>query len=210
MSEEAEAIEPTPAAATETPAAPVESAPTFTQEQVSSIVAKEVAIATRKATKAAKAVMAQPTNQEPTTSTGDIASLTETVSNLVGVVKGMSEKQAAAEISQAFTAEIAGLQLSDTDTKMLQSLRVNAPDVFALKLAEFKSVDQPPPATGPGMTPSPGAPSATPNAPDPENPNTWTKDDIASMKKAGTFKENLKKARNSAPGGRGGLFPAKI
>lgn len=200
------ASEPT-AEPTAEPTEPV--APTFTQEQVNALLAKERNVATRKAKAAVKA--AQQPKQETTTDAGDdskISALAESVQALTGLVQGTIDKQTASESAQAFAQDTAGLQISDTDKAVLKTLREHSPEVYAAKLGEYRAVDQPPQPKGEGLR-TPGAPSATPNAPDMSSPTSWTKDDIAVMRKEGTFLTNLKKARNAMPGGGGGLFPAK-
>lgn len=173
------------------------------QERVNNLLAKERATAARKAKQQAKAAT-QQTKQEPTTDAGDNPQMTE----LVRMVQGLAEKQAASESAVAFAADTAGLTISETDKALLKATQSSNPELYAAKLAECRAADQPPPAKGPGFT-SAGAPAATTRGPDLNSIVSWTKDDIQAMKTAGTFRENLKKARKAMPGGGGGLFPAK-
>ena len=202
MSEEADTESTTPAVVA--PAEPTAEV-TFSQEQVNALLAKERATATRKAKQTPKA----PTKEQPQNVPNDaIAMLTEQVSALTGLVQASTDKQIAQEASNAFIADTASLNISDTDKAVLKTLKEHSPETYQAKLKEYRSVDNPPDPKGPGHI-TPGAPSAKPAEADMTQPTSWSRDDIDAMHAAGTFKANLKKARAALPGGRGNLFPAK-
>lgn len=188
------------------PTAP-EAAKTFSQSEVNAIVATEKAKAVRSANRKAKA----PQSEEPQASSD--------TAMILGLIQGMkddavADRKAASDAitkregEAAFAADISALTLDDDAKSLLATLRDHNPEAYARQLASHRATSLPPDPKGPGVT-TPGAPSGESGAPDPMNPTSWSKDDIAAMKKAGTFRENLTKSRNAMPGGRGGLFPRK-
>lgn len=181
---------------------------TFTQEQVNALLKKERSIAMRKAKQAQPTAQVQ--QQETTTDIGDhpmFRAMAEQIGQLTGLVQGTIEKSTKAEQAAKFAADTAGLTLSEAKKQSLIVLQAH-PDLYAAELAELRAVDTPPPAKGPGFTGT-GAPNAVPNAPDPSHPQSWSKDEIATMRANGTFLSNIKAYRSSMPGGSGGLFPLK-
>lgn len=201
MSEETEA--PEDVAVEE---APEQTEVRFTQKEVNDIVAREVSKTKRQAK---KAQTSQP-KQEPTTGVGDtrVDALAEQVQTVAEMLKSMSDKQAASESASLFSADIAGLEISETEKAMLKAAREGAPEAYAARLAELRAKDHPPTPKGEGHK-GVGAPNPAPNAPSAVNPAEWSRDDIAAMKTAGTFRKNLDAARAAMPGGSGGLFKAR-
>ncbi len=195
-----------PAPPAPAPPAPAPSPPPgFSQEEVNNIVARELAKQERKLKKAL-----QPQQQETTIDIGQspaILALAEQIKEIGGLVKGTVEKAAQSEKEALFAADTAGLTLSDAKKKSLMVLQAH-PDLYAAELAELKAKDSPPAPKGPGFNGT-GAPNAVPNAADPTNPQSWSADEIASMRANGTFLSNLKAYRTNLPGGSGGLFPLK-
>ena len=150
MSEEADTESTTPAVVA--PAEPTAEV-TFSQEQVNALLAKERATATRKAKQTPKA----PTKEQPQNVPNDaIAMLTEQVSALTGLVQASTDKQIAQEASNAFIADTASLNISDTDKAVLKTLKEHSPETYQAKLKEYRSVDNPPDPKGPGHI-TPGA-----------------------------------------------------
>lgn len=207
MSEEQTETEQT----TEPQAEPQADPHAFTPEQqelINGLLAKERALATRKAR---QAKTSQQTKQEPTTSAGDhpqIDAMAKQLETLTSIVQASQEKALANENATAFATDTAGLTISDTDKQVLRVLQQNSPDVYAAKISEYRSADQPPAAKGPGYKGT-SAPVPESRGPDLSSLTSWTSDDIQAMKTAGTFRENLDKARNAMPGGSGGFFKAK-
>lgn len=180
----------------------------FSQEQVNAIVAREVARTKRAASKA------QP--KKETTTSIERMDLSEqiraAVSNAIGPVteqlEAMKAETHAAKMANEFMVATEGLSISESDKGMLQTLFQHNREAFDAQVKARKSVDAPPEPRGNGVSAIP-APNPTPSADRLGAPHTWSKDDVARMRADGTLLSNVKKYRDSLPGGGGGLFPAK-
>ncbi len=191
-------IESEPVAESE-PVQPQES--TFTQSELNKIVAREVAKAKRSVKKA------QPsTQQEPSISTEQTAD--PRLDIVLEKLAAFEEANKAKEQQSAFLADVAGLHLSDVDKDAARVLHGASPDLFAKFIADRKSADAPPAPQGPGFSGIP-APNAIPTSDRQTNPIDWTQEDIAVMRKNGTFLKRVNEYKAGLPGGAGGLFPVK-
>ena len=169
------------------------------------IVAREVAKAKRAAKRSAKEEKSEaaPSNEGLDEIRGQLSALTE-------LVTGVATKQQEGERNAQFELDTQGLEIDDTDRRTLKVLKAHDPDLYAAKLEALKSVQAPPAAKGDRPYRGPGQGGDPPTGtPDPDDMTSGTKDDIDDMMKIGVFRENLNRARNKMPGGRGGLFPAK-
>lgn len=196
---------PEPPAPDPTPAAPAE--PVFTQADIDAAAAKARNQGKRQAKKELEAQMAQSQTQNAPPAPSNTDEPPEWAAALIQSNAELRAKVEATENASAFSAATAGVTMSESEQAIAQTLFEHNRPAFDAMVKEKLAVDQPPEAKGPGFN-SPGAPAATPRAPDASAPSTWTRDDIASMQANGTFLSNLKKHRQSLGGG-GAFFPAK-
>jgi len=177
--------------------------PTFTQAQFNAAVGKAKAQAKRQAKKEFEAQMAQPKSNEENTSS------TEQVSD--PRIDGIADQLAtllAAQSANAFASEVAGVQLTAAETTAAQLMYKHNPEGFQAFMAEKRQVDEPPQKKGPGFK-GLDAPNPIATVDRQTDPKSWSQEDIAVMRKDGTFLKRINEYRAELPGGAGGLFPAK-
>ena len=181
--------------------------PTFTQEQVNALMAKTKAQARRQAKKEFEAMTAPVQTQETPASTGQGDEPPAWAKAMMERDARRDAREAARESEQNFAASVAGLEMDADTRETFKTLFENNHDLFSRQVASLRAKDQPPAPTGEfaGLA----APNPVPNLERATDPLSWTSEDIAVMRKDGTFLKRVQAHANSLPGGGGGLFPAK-
>lgn len=141
-------------------------------------------------------------NQEPTADAGEVESLRAEVAQ-------MRAEREADKIEAGFLSEMSGVDVSETDRKMLRVVYEHDREAFFAKVKEVRAAHMPPERKGAGVN-TPAAPNGAMPGAVSEIPSEWSADVVAAKRAAGTFLSDIAKYRASLPGGGGGLFPAKV
>lgn len=179
--------------------------PSFTQEQLNAAVQKAKAQAKRSAKREFESQVATNTTiEEPTISTEHPAPVLDP--RIDQLVDGLAALKATND-DQAFAAQIAGLQLSEDDLDIAKTLQ-STPAQLAKFINRMRAPDAPPPAKT-GTFTGLDAPNPIPSVDRQTNPVNWSQEDIAVMRKDGTFLKRVNEYKAGLPGGDGGLFKPK-
>lgn len=172
----------------------------MTQEEINSIVAREVAKATRKTKRELKAQMAEDKNQPESNPELSADVLTPLMEKLEALESKLSQQ----ESEKDFEAAVAGVQMTDQQRQIAKAL--HGKSEFSVFLEGIKG-GQPPPPKGETPYNSPGGPSPQPGVDRGDPPWKWSGEDVAALKRDGKLLEKLKEWRKAQGGNR--LFPAK-
>ena len=197
----------TPEPVVEPEAQPTPAEPTFTQEQLNALLTKERKATERKVRKEMQSKMAQVQPEQKQEPTADAVQL-EQQAKFLERLDAIEAKSAAAESANAFALETSGITLTESDKAIAKTLFEHNKPAFDQMMKDRRAADRPPEPQGDGFD-GLGAPNPVPEADRENNPFAWQADDIARMRKDGTFLPKLKAFRNTLPGSSGGLFPAK-
>lgn len=172
----------------------------FTQSELNSIVAREVAKAKRSVKKA------QPTKQEPTASTGESF---EAIAALTAQVEALTQMTTARAADEDFAAKVAGIEMDSDERASLRLAFSGNPELFARQVAKHKAKHEPPVVEGEAFA-GIGAPNPIAAQDRETNPMEWTADTVARYRADGTFLKRIADYKATLPGGSGGLFKAKV
>lgn len=174
---------------------------TYTQSELNAIAAKEYQRGKRTAAKKQKE---QPPVAEPKQSDDRLDVLMNEIMSLKQSIQDKEKKTSFAAIASAFDAPapvLAALEKSfdpSDPATTLEALKAIAP--------QTKKDDSPIPGA---PYQSPGTQSSLPREADVSDPNSWTRDDIARLRKEGRFLDLLDEYAANLPGGHGNVFSAK-